>query len=976
MARLKINSGNPPLIWSDMDAAFQDINSNFLELYLTLEGGSGEVVDLTDLTSNVSPRTTEFYDLGSETKRWKDLWLSGSSIHLGDAVISSTGTTVNLPVGSTIGGLRVDESYFKTIAVSGEDNIEADEGTDTLNISTTGTGLAITTSASTDTITFENTGVVKVNGTAGQISVSNSGVGEITLTNLGVLSVTQGLGISVSGTQAVTIANTGILGIDAGVGITVSARDPVTGSVTISSPASQSVFTFVEVPGQGTIQADSTTDTLIFTTTGDGLEITTNTITDTVTFRNTGVTSLAVDDTMTVSTATGNISLSLNSSIKRDVQGSIFADDSSMLVDGTSGRLIGPWGELENIGGANNLVDQNNGNFLNFNADESNFLRLGTASSNNVVIISDYDGENFEWTFDNTGELTVPGNVNLVVGTLGNIESANGIDLYATESMDWAQLNWNNQNFVYADSDGAHLQAGPTELPGIYDFRINTDGTLQLTNGTLISDQGDSGSTQAVGFGWGGDKFTIDTGSEVNPWVFARANTDLLALTSDTLVRILTGTMGDSNGFEFDENGLRFPDETIQTTAFTGRNDINGSVFADNSTLLVDAVSGILPAENVKGDVSECTFQGTSGDVITAFINDEALADASTDFVPTQYAVKTYVDSAIAGLDVIGNFIIGSSTIDVDDSTGVSIVPATTFNSDVTVENDLFVDNSVFVTGSITAGEFISSSVNVPEIGSATNLNLTAGNAVVITSSPLRLSSFTTGERDILTAQNGDLIYNISLGKTQIYQNSAWVSVGNTDFTTLTATQIDTSDSSALEIIPSVNLNSDVTVGGDVLPAVSGGGNLGSSSNIWQNFYAVNSNISNIVSDVTMSGTVTLTKTTDVIGTKLDATGVVTHDCSSNTVFYHSSIDGNFTANFTNIPTTNDRAINVILILDQGGIAYIPTAVQIASSAQTIKWLGAAGAPSGNANQVDIVSFSLIRTGNSWTVLGSLTTYG
>lgn len=33
-------------------------------------------------------------------------------------------------------------------------------------------------------------------------------------------------------------------------------------------------------------------------------------------------------------------------------------------------------------------------------------------------------------------------------------------------------------------------------------------------------------------------------------------------------------------------------------------------------------------------------------------------------------------------------------------------------------------------------------------------------------------------------------------------------------------------------------------------------------------------------------------------------------------------------------------------------------------------------APTGNAGKTDIVSFTLIRVGLDWTVLGSLTTYG
>ena len=56
------------------------------------------------IKSNVIPAVDVTYDLGSASNRFKDLYLSGSSIKLGNATITATGTAVNLPAGSTIGG--------------------------------------------------------------------------------------------------------------------------------------------------------------------------------------------------------------------------------------------------------------------------------------------------------------------------------------------------------------------------------------------------------------------------------------------------------------------------------------------------------------------------------------------------------------------------------------------------------------------------------------------------------------------------------------------------------------------------------------------------------------------------------------------------------------------------------------------------------------------------------------------------------
>ena len=133
----------------------------------------------------------------------------------------------------------------------------------------------------------------------------------------------------------------------------------------------------------------------------------------------------------------------------------------------------------------------------------------------------------------------------------------------------------------------------------------------------------------------------------------------------------------------------------------------------------------------------------------------------------------------------------------------------------------------------------------------------------------------------------------------------------------------------------------------------------------------------NIGADLSVSGLTTLTYTSEKLVTKTSAgsAGTVTHDLSTGSVFYHSSISSNFTANITNVPTTNDRAIGVTLVLSQGVTAYMSTLLQIDGTTQTIKWVNNS-TPTGTASKVDIVGFSLIRTGSAWTVLGQYSTYG
>ena len=114
----------------------------------------------------------------------------------------------------------------------------------------------------------------------------------------------------------------------------------------------------------------------------------------------------------------------------------------------------------------------------------------------------------------------------------------------------------------------------------------------------------------------------------------------------------------------------------------------------------------------------------------------------------------------------------------------------------------------------------------------------------------------------------------------------------------------------------------------------------------------------------------------EILNTKTTATGVVAHDYSTGSTWYHTSISANFTANFTNVPTTDSRTVVVNLILVQGATAYIPSALQVAGSALTIKWVNGV-TPSGNPNKVDIATFTLIRSGAAWAqALGSYASFG
>lgn len=181
---------------------------------------------------------------------------------------------------------------------------------------------------------------------------------------------------------------------------------------------------------------------------------------------------------------------------------------------------------------------------------------------------------------------------------------------------------------------------------------------------------------------------------------------------------------------------------------------------------------------------------------------------------------------------------------------------------------------------------------------------------------------------------------------------------------------------------------SSITINAGVISATGGGGGGSGSVNAGvANALAYYPGNTNAVDDAaglswdsvnsvfTVAATTVLQQSTEVLNTKLNATGIVTHDFSTGAIWYHASVVAGFTANFTNVPTTNNRATVVTIIITQGATAFLPTAIQLNGSAQAISWLGGS-APSGNANKTDFISFTILRVNSAWIVTGSLSTYG
>lgn len=123
------------------------------------------------------------------------------------------------------------------------------------------------------------------------------------------------------------------------------------------------------------------------------------------------------------------------------------------------------------------------------------------------------------------------------------------------------------------------------------------------------------------------------------------------------------------------------------------------------------------------------------------------------------------------------------------------------------------------------------------------------------------------------------------------------------------------------------------------------------------------------------SGHTIFQQTSEVINTTPGATdSVVVYDFTTGSIWYHSTASNNYSANFINIPETNNRVITATIIISQGLTGYSPSSVLIDGVAQNIKWSG--GTYSVSSNEVDIIGFTFLRTGSSWSqVFGQINSF-
>ena len=222
---------------------------------------------ITNKTPNQSwvPAADSAYDLGSASFKWKDLYLSGNTIYLGDALIHSTGTAVRLPVGSVIGasGGALLDSALARQAFS-----VTDTGGDGSLSYNAGTGVITYTGPSASEVRAHFSASTGISISSGAISTNDAQIVHDNLSGFvadehvahSSIDIIAGAGLTGGG----TIDASRTLNIGAGTGVTVNANDIAIGQdvATTANVTFSSVTTTGNVVVGGNLQVTGTTTTV------------------------------------------------------------------------------------------------------------------------------------------------------------------------------------------------------------------------------------------------------------------------------------------------------------------------------------------------------------------------------------------------------------------------------------------------------------------------------------------------------------------------------------------------------------------------------------------------------------------------------------------------------------------------------------------------------------------------------------------
>jgi hypothetical protein len=625
-----------------------------------------------------------------------------------------------------------------------------------------------------------------------------------------------------------------------------------------------------------------------------------------------------------------------------------------------------------------------------------------SSSITNIVTETVSGSSNFGNSLDDrhifTGSVFVTGSVNvsgsgnfknLIVGT-GSFHTDNPEVLHVENSGSYNIVHFQANNEYYAQINVKNTNSGSNSST---DIVVTADNG---TEGNHFVDLGINSSTYTGGLvGYENDAYLLNVGK-------------------DLYIGTVGGTSHPAELKLFAQNQWEDPQITIHTGSqitFNTSSFTEGYVYEFSGSVKLNNELSVSSIKNLSGDLHLTTNGDTvfvmgsnfsvpnggisSGFSVTAPIISGSSLTGSLDWinlinVPSLISGSSQIN--YSGLTGIPNGIIsgseqlpsglvsGSSQISY---TGITDVPSNIVSGSSQITNLGFATTSSLlqITGSDNQIRIVNtsgtSSIQLPSGVLAHSGSLHIGSSGGLQFGSMLLGQSVTGF--ISTISDGNFRFGDSSGGS----NMGRIILGsvNTDYPSIkregAGISIKTADDSTYSFISSSKF---VTSGGTSSQFVKGDGSLDSS-----NIISGSSQITNLgfaitgsntfIGDQTINGSLIIEGVSEVISVDGGFGGNRDFDYTSGSIFYLTGLTGNGTWNINNVPTTNNRGLTMTFIIEQGGTPYSGSVYSLNSTPVTVKWADST-IPTGSANKTEVIGLTAFRVGSSWSVLGSLSTFG
>lgn len=127
--------------------------------------------------------------------------------------------------------------------------------------------------------------------------------------------------------------------------------------------------------------------------------------------------------------------------------------------------------------------------------------------------------------------------------------------------------------------------------------------------------------------------------------------------------------------------------------------------------------------------------------------------------------------------------------------------------------------------------------------------------------------------------------------------------------------------------------------------------------------------------DLTINGNLIIGPVSENVISYVDWVGDIEFDYANSSVFYVTGLTSNNIFNVTGVPETEDKALTMTFVIQQGSTPYSGSGYQINGSTVDIKWVDSQ-IPTGSANKTEVIGLTALKISSSWIVMGSMSTFG